>query len=50
MKGRALERRRGGGGGKGTMVIRGLSTRPGLSVDSGDKSADVFQVQWECVP
>jgi hypothetical protein len=40
MNGRVLDRRRAGGGGKGTMVIRGLSTRPGLSVDSGNKLAD----------
>jgi hypothetical protein len=34
MKGRVFARRRGGGGGSGTIVMRGLSIRPGLSVDS----------------
>ena len=37
MKGRVFERRRGGGGGRGgrgIILMRGLSTRPGLRGDS----------------
>lgn len=35
MKGTLFARRRGGGGGKGTIVMRGLLIRPGCKVDSG---------------
>lgn len=34
IKGRAFERRIGGGGGNGMIVIQGLSSRPGWGVDS----------------
>jgi len=42
MKGRVFERRMGGGGGKGTIVIKGLSTSPGWGVDSVEFSLSIL--------